>query len=708
MRNVYVIVRSLFALVIGIDEYADPNVHNLTGAVADADAVNDFLQKTLHVPEYQIKNLRNKEVTRVTIEREIKNLGDNPAIKRDDPILIFYAGHGADVKAPPGWPTGSADEKIQMLVPHDFIKRGSDDFKRGQGILDVRLSHLLQDIADKKESDNITVILDCCHSGSGTRTDDNDQTFAVRGIELPASYTIPNDLHPHDIDPGARADSVPEAFKKAGLLSHVLLSACKAEQVAREIPTTGESKGKRGVFTSALLGVLEQHKDRIDKLTYKDVIDRLDLPDKQDPQCEGDQLRYLFNSKVTSPSREIYPIHASKPEDRDVTLEQYVLEAGEAHGITKDAEFAVFADRSLTSALGTVVVANTAAFSSSCNFTPRDDKTQRFTLGFALQTRVGEGQDVSLLIEFDKRLLGVFEKIAKEMQSANEGKRGFRLVESRDDAPDLVVAADGDIVHFEIMDKFCRQRGLTHMPFHNVKIDDADAIHRILRSSADFYWHLHRSSKGSPLAGKVILECMKLKETGEYTDDLEEVLMPDPDSDNLNVLTPGPTPDPNSDNPNVLTPNPNRDKLNVEGVIMIDVDEEAIYGFKITNTTSVPLYVSMFYFDISDLSISSYYQPGHAKKDADVSLPPKESLTIGYGASGTVPHMYRLRKGQDVDVGFLKLFFSTEYMDLSGVVQGSPFEDVRENVDKKARTKRYLWHTMCVPVIQTKGGGASA
>ncbi|PBK98277.1 hypothetical protein ARMGADRAFT_1008727 [Armillaria gallica] len=696
--------QSLFALVIGIDEYTDPGVHNLTGAVADADAVNDFLQKTLHVPEYQIKNLRNEEVTRVTIEREIKNLGDNPAIKRDDPILIFYAGHGADVKAPPGWPTGSANEKIQMLVPHDFDKRGSDDTKRGQGVLDVRLSHLLQDIAVKR-SDNITVILDSCHSGSGTR-DDDDPTFAVRGIDLPETYTIPKDLHLHDIHPGARADSVPEAFKKAGMSSHVLLSACKAEQVAREIPATGESKGKRGVFTSALLGVLEQHKDKIDKLTYKDVIDKLDLPDKQDPQCEGDQLRYLFNSKVTSPSREIYPIRASKSEDRDVTPEQYVLEAGEARGITKDAEFAVFADSNLTSALGTVVVANTAAFTSSCNFTPHDDKTQRFTLGFALQTRVGEGQDVSLHIEFDKRLLGVFEKIAKEMQSDNEGKRGFRLVESRDDAPDLVVAADGDIVHFEIMDEFCRQRGLKRMPFE-VEIDDADAIHRILQSSADFYWHLHRSNKRRPLAGKVILECMKLKETGEFTDDLEEVLMPDPKSNNLIVLTPDrATPNPNSDNPNVLTSDPNREKLNVEGVIMIDVDEDAIYGFKITSTTSVPLYVSMFYFDVSDLSINSYYQPGHAKKDADASLPPYGSLTIGYGASGTVPHMYTLRKGQHVDVGFLKLFFSTEYLDLSDVVQRSPFEDVRQ--DREAPTKKkYLWHTMCVAVVQTKGGGAS-
>ncbi len=41
-----------------------------------------------------------------------------------------------------------------MLVSHDFISSGSDDSKQGQGVLDVRLSHLLADLAAKK-SDNI-------------------------------------------------------------------------------------------------------------------------------------------------------------------------------------------------------------------------------------------------------------------------------------------------------------------------------------------------------------------------------------------------------------------------------------------------------------------------------------------------------------------------------------------------------------------------
>ncbi len=120
-------------------------------------------------------------------------------------------------------------------------------------------------------------------------------------------------------------------------------------------------------------------------------------------------------------------------------------------------------------------------------------------------------------IEPDERLRSTFQRIADEMRSNKGGQRGFRLAQSRDDAPDLVIIADGDDVHFEIMDKLCRRHGLTHMPF-KVKIDDSDTIHRILRSSADFYWFLHHSRKGSPLAAST-LECMKLKETGEYTDD---------------------------------------------------------------------------------------------------------------------------------------------------------------------------------------------
>ncbi|KAK0234521.1 hypothetical protein EDD85DRAFT_844220 [Armillaria nabsnona] len=229
-RNPIRIAPPLFALVIGIDKYLSNGIRDLSGAVADADAVDAILQETLHIPKGQIKNLRNEEATRLTIETEIKDLGNNPTIKKDDPILIFYAGHEAEAKATSGW--SSANGKIQMLVPYDFIPSGSDDSERGQGVLDMKLSHLLADLAAKK-SENITIILDCCHSGSGTRTEDDDPTFAVRGIDLPEAYTVAQDLS-HDIESDARASVVATGFEKSGLLSHVLLSACQAEQTAKE------------------------------------------------------------------------------------------------------------------------------------------------------------------------------------------------------------------------------------------------------------------------------------------------------------------------------------------------------------------------------------------------------------------------------------------------------------------------------------------
>ncbi|KAG7440958.1 uncharacterized protein BT62DRAFT_956397 [Guyanagaster necrorhizus] len=657
-------ISPLFALVIGIDKYLSNEVRHLKGAVADADAVNTFLQETLLVPKDQIKNLRNKDATRVTIETEIKRLGDNSAIKKDDPILIYYAGHGAEAKAPSRWPTDNG--KIQMLVPHDFDPNGSTDSERGQGVLDMRLSHLLADLAMKK-SDNITVILDCCHSGSGTRTGNLDPTFAVRGIELPETYTIPQGLL-NGVEPNARESVVPKKYENRGLRSHMLLSACRRGQTARETVSGIEKGQQAGAFTTALLELLK--KRGIDKLAYKDVITNLpDLP-TQDPQCEGvHQNRCLFNSKVTNPQCELYPIHASGMPGR------YTLEAGEAHGITSKAEFVVFADRNMVSELGTVVASTTTAFTTTCDFAPRGDETpfSLASIGYALQARVGEGQDIRLFIEPDIKLLNVFKQIANEMQSIEAAKRRFRLVEKRDDKPHLVIGADGDVVHFEVMDERCRQHGLTHMPF-KVKIDDSDTIHRILQSSADFYWHLYRStSQGAPLSSNVTLECMKLKETGRFTDDLQEIL--EPDGDNLNI----------------------------EGVISVDVDEDAMYGFKITNMMSVPLYVSMFYFDVSDLSIDSYYQPGSAKDGAvDVCLPARESLTIGYGASGSVPHMYALREGQDVDVGFLKLFFSTEYIDLSGIVQKSPFVGDRESKSKPMKRKP-VWDSICVTLVQRAG-----
>ena len=153
----------LFALIIGINEYESPAIQNLLGAVPDADAVRDYLQKHLGVPSSQIRNLRDSEATRTAIIDEIKAFLHNDNIKPGDPILIYYAGHGGRAETPPDWEAGGT--KIQLLVPCDYSTQleavEQEEIDQKQAIPDRTLGALLTRLANKK-GDNIvrqTVVL---------------------------------------------------------------------------------------------------------------------------------------------------------------------------------------------------------------------------------------------------------------------------------------------------------------------------------------------------------------------------------------------------------------------------------------------------------------------------------------------------------------------------------------------------------------------
>ena len=83
-------------------------------ASSDANALQDSLQKHLAVPNSQISNLRDSEATQSAIIDAINALTTDARIQRDDPILIFFAGHGSPASNPVGWESGGSE--IQRLV----------------------------------------------------------------------------------------------------------------------------------------------------------------------------------------------------------------------------------------------------------------------------------------------------------------------------------------------------------------------------------------------------------------------------------------------------------------------------------------------------------------------------------------------------------------------------------------------------------------
>ena len=113
-----------------------------------------------------------------------------------------------------------------------------------------------------------TVILDCCHSGSGTRSY-KEPTELVRGID---AGHVPSDLDRdfwidfESSQSSGRGTEVNAGFAQHGLRSHVLLAACGSEELALEYKS-------RGLFTQRLLEALTTFE--IDKLTYTGLIQRM-------------------------------------------------------------------------------------------------------------------------------------------------------------------------------------------------------------------------------------------------------------------------------------------------------------------------------------------------------------------------------------------------------------------------------------------------
>ena len=91
-------------------------------------------------------------------------------------------------------------------------------------------------------------------------------------------------------------------------------------------------------------------------------------------------------------------------------------------------------------------------------------------------------------------------------------------------------------------------------------------------------------------------------------------------------------------------------------------------------------------------------------------MPAKSSLFIGNGTDGGKPHSFYLPPGQDLDIGLVKFFVSTEYVDLSWIVQDSPFEDGHTHgvANKEFPPRMVLandeWSTVMITVLQRQPG----
>ncbi len=82
--------RNYYALVIGVQQYTDDNIHDLDHPIKDAKSIQDVLLTYYTFPSENIFFLSNP--TRTTIIEAFDDLSNR--VTENDLLLIFYAGHG--------------------------------------------------------------------------------------------------------------------------------------------------------------------------------------------------------------------------------------------------------------------------------------------------------------------------------------------------------------------------------------------------------------------------------------------------------------------------------------------------------------------------------------------------------------------------------------------------------------------------------------
>lgn len=140
------------ALLIGINKYKIPGA-DLRGCVNDVKNLSAVLKEYYGFGAADIKTLLDLQATKKNMQAAIRALITGAS--KGDTLLLHYSGHGANVPDNNG---DEADGRDEILCPTDLDWKDplTDDWLRST-------------FNRMKKGVSLTVIMDCCHSGTNTR-----------------------------------------------------------------------------------------------------------------------------------------------------------------------------------------------------------------------------------------------------------------------------------------------------------------------------------------------------------------------------------------------------------------------------------------------------------------------------------------------------------------------------------------------------------
>jgi hypothetical protein len=316
--------RAKWALLIGINQY--PNFAprgQLSGCVNDVEVMRQALVNSFNFPESHVAVLTDRQATREGILTAMRELVQR--VGEDDVVVVHYSGHGSQMTDLEGDEPDGLDETI---VPYDSGR----DPHPNRDIKDDEIYLWLKALTAKTSS--VTLVFDCCHSGTITRDDFGGAVRWVEPDKRPASQLPPSPIaHAVRGDlPGRR-----DAGDGGGWLPlgerYVLLSGCSRDEKSFEVEET------EGVRHGAMTFFLAQELHKAGPgTTYRDLFEAMGprvsarFPD-QHPQLEGARDLEVFGSRRIATMR-FAPV-TTRSADR------VTLGLGAACGLTAGSQWAI-------------------------------------------------------------------------------------------------------------------------------------------------------------------------------------------------------------------------------------------------------------------------------------------------------------------------------------------------------------------------------
>ncbi len=340
--------------------YADENKHALIIAIGDYDrsetgwgpisSENDIplIKSALIGQGFEEKNiaiLQDENADKAGIIEALKILLES--VSRGDYVVVHYSGHGQQISDDNNDEIDGLDEAL-VTINAPSLYEASANYKGEEHLRDEEFGELIDQLCVKAGSNGqVLVILDSCHSGTGTRG-----IAKVRGGK--EAFIIPgqNKMNKDAIEDGTgmNLSSVNSRGNDKNMAPFILFAGAKFDEL------NYETKDENGNGVGSLsFAVAKAFSEINTNSTYASVFARIleimaEIAPNQTPMIEGDFNYKIFNGDVVE---QVYYYKIEKVIDEN----KIQINGGNITGISKGDKIGLYKN-------GTPSIDNETAFIS--------------------------------------------------------------------------------------------------------------------------------------------------------------------------------------------------------------------------------------------------------------------------------------------------------------------------------------------------------